>query len=301
MRTKGIVFDLQHFSIHDSPGIRTAIFFKGCPLRCQWCQNPEGLDPEPEISFSKEKCLDCRECWKVCPVEAIMFEGMKRIDRRLCDRCGRCVEVCYAEALQIIGKSYTPAELLEEALDDMPFFVSSDGGITLSGGEPTYQAEFLTSFLPLCRDRGVRIALETCGYVARAKLQAPLPLVDLVLFDSKAINSALHRNLTGKGNEIILDNLKMILKEDALKLRVRVPLIPSLTTTDETVRDIIRFLRESKIVEVMLLPYHGMGESKLEKVASRLKPLGLTEMSAEDLVNISTLFQNVGIDVVTDQ
>jgi pyruvate formate lyase activating enzyme len=105
MRTKGIVFDLQRFSIHDGPGIRTVIFFKGCPLQCRWCQNPEGLDPEPGISFSKEKCLGCRECWKVCPVEAIMFEGMKRIDRRLCDRCGRCVEVCYAEALQIIGKS----------------------------------------------------------------------------------------------------------------------------------------------------------------------------------------------------
>ena len=230
-----------------------------------------------------------------------MFEGMKRIDRRLCDRCGRCVEVCYAEALQIIGKSYTPAEVLEEALDDMPFLVSSDGGITLSGGEPTYQAEFLTSFLPLCRDRGVRIALESCGFVSRAKLQAILPVVDLVLFNIKAINSALHRNLTGKGNEIILDNLKMILKEDALKLRVRVPLIPSLTTTDENVRDIIRFLKESRIVEVTLLPYHGMGESKLEKVDSRLKLLDLSEMSAEDLVNISTLFQNAGIDVVTEQ
>ncbi len=301
MRTKGIVFDLQRFSIHDGPGIRTVIFFKGCPLRCRWCQNPEGLDPEPEMSFSKEKCLGCRECWETCPVEAIMFEGMKRIDRRLCDRCGRCVEVCYAEALQIIGKSYTPANLLEEALDDMPFFLSSGGGITLSGGEPAYQAEFLASFLPLCRDRGVHIALETCGYVARAKLQALLPLVDLVLFDIKAINSALHRNLTGKGNEIILDNLKMILKEDALKLRVRVPLIPSLTTTDENVRDIIRFLEESKIVEVTLLPYHRMGESKLEKVDSRLKPLGLTGMSAGDLANISALFQNAGIDVVTQQ
>ena len=298
---KGHCFDLQRFSIHDGPGIRTVIFFKGCPLRCRWCQNPEGLDPEPEISFSKEKCLGCRECRETCPVGAIMFEGMKRIDRRLCDHCGRCVEVCYAEALQIIGKSYTPTKLLEEALDDMPFFESSGGGITLSGGEPTYQAEFLASFLPLCRDRGVHITLETCGYVARAKLQALLPLVDLVLFDIKAINSALHRDLTGKGNEIILDNLKMILKEDALKLRVRVPLIPSLTTTDENVRDIIRFLEESKIVEVALLPYHRMGESKLEKVDSRLKPLGLTGMSAEDLANISTLFQNAGIDVVTQQ
>ena len=183
----------------------------------------------------------------------------------------------------------------------MPFFVSSGGGITLSGGEPTYQAEFLASFLPLCRDRGVDIALETCGYVARAKLQALLPLVDLVLFDIKAINSGLHRNLRGKGNEIILDNLKMILKEDALKLRVRVPLIPSLTTTDDNVRDIIRFLEESKIVEVTLLAYHRMGESKLEKVDSGLKPLGLTGMSAEDLANISALFQNAGIDVVTQQ
>lgn len=152
MPEDGIVFDLQRFSLHDGPGIRTVIFFKGCPLRCQWCQNPEGLEPRPEISFSKERCLGCQECQKVCPVRAIVFEGTKRIDRQVCDRCGKCVEVCYAEALRIVGKSYTPAQLLEEAMSDMPFFVSSSGGITLSGASLPVKPTFSRAF-SLCARR----------------------------------------------------------------------------------------------------------------------------------------------------
>jgi len=299
MPEDGIVFDLQRFSVHDGPGIRTVIFFKGCPLRCKWCQNPEGLDPRPEISFSKEKCLGCQECQKVCPVQAIVFEGMKRIDRQLCDRCGKCVEVCYAQALQIIGRSYTPAQLLEEALTDMPFFAGSGGGVTLSGGEPIYQTDFLTGFLPLCKEKGLHIALETCGCVPYEELEPPLRFVDLVLYDIKAIDTVLHKELTGRSNEIILENFKKLFEEHECEVKVRVPLIPTLTATEENLKDIMGFLKGHNITEVTLLPYHKMGESKLEKIDSTLRPLNLARMSEHDLANISTLFQDQCIKALT--
>lgn len=138
MAETGLVFDIQRFSIHDGPGIRTVIFFKGCPLRCKWCQNSEGLDTRPEISFSQDRCIGCYECEKVCPTQAILPEGIKRIDRNLCDRCGKCVQVCYAEALQLVGKFYTPKRLISEVIKDIAYFDASGGGITLSGGEPLY-------------------------------------------------------------------------------------------------------------------------------------------------------------------
>lgn len=301
MSAYGTIFDLQRFSIHDGPGIRTVIFFKGCPLRCRWCQNPEGLDPRPEISFSKDRCLGCRECQKACLVGAITFEGTGRVDRQRCDRCGRCVEVCYAGALQTVGKSYTAEELLEEAADDMPFFVSSGGGITLSGGEPTYQDGFLASFLRLCREEGVHVVLETCGYVASDRLEAIVPLVDLILYDLKAVDSARHRDMTGRDNGTILENLSSLLKQDASKVRVRVPLIPALTATSTNLEDIARFLKRHDVAEVTLLPYHRMGEGKLDKIESALKPLHLTEVSAEDLASISAVFQNDGIEAVIQQ
>lgn len=299
MPEDGIVFDLQRFSLHDGPGIRTVIFFKGCPLCCQWCQNPEGLEPRPEISFSKEKCLGCHECQKVCPVRAIVFEGTKRIDRQVCDRCGKCVEVCYAEALRIVGKSYTPAELLEEAMSDMPFFVSSGGGITLSGGEPTCQADFLTSFLPLCKEKELHIALETCGCFVYEELEPLLSCVDLILYDIKAIDPVLHQKLTGRSNKTILENLGKLLKKDECAVQVRVPLIPTLTATDENLKAILVFLKEHNITEVSLLPYHKMGESKLEGIDSPLRPLNLARMSEQDLMSISALFRNAGIEALT--
>ncbi len=297
MSAKGTVFDLQRSSVHDGPGIRTVIFFKGCPLRCLWCQNPEGLDPGVDIAFSQSRCLNCRECESVCPLRVIVFDEQGRVNRQLCDRCGRCVDVCYAEALQIIGRSYTPIELLEEAIKDMPFFVASGGGITLSGGEPTYQAEFLSGFLSLCREKGVHVALETCGYVAFDNLEPLLPLVDLVLYDIKAIDPFLHLAWTGKDNAPILENLRRILYEDASKVSVRVPLVPGLTATDRNLTDIIYFLKRHKVARVTLLPYHKMGEGKLEKIDSPLRPLNLTAFSESDLLSICDLFNREGIEV----
>ena len=293
----GLVFDVQRFCIHDGPGIRTVIFFKGCPLRCKWCQNPEGLAPKPEISFSKDRCISCRECEKVCPVQAILFNSTRRIDRQLCDRCGKCVEVCHSEALQLIGKPYTPEELLNEIIKDMAFFDASGGGITLSGGEPTYQLEFLTAFLPLAKKKGLHIAMETCGYAPYERLKAIISFLDLILYDIKAIDPVLHKRLTGQDNEIILGNFDRLLITKA-EIMVRVPLIPKLTATKKNLKDICLFLRNRGIMKVNLLPYHNMGEAKLEKINSPLKPLNLSRLDNGELTNISTLFQDAGIEAI---
>jgi len=298
MPTKGTVFDVQRFCIHDGPGIRTVVFFKGCPLRCLWCQNPEGLDPQPEISFSGDGCLGCGECESVCPQHAISFEGTGRINRELCDRCGKCVEVCHSGALEVVGKLYSPEELLEEAMDDMPFFVASGGGITLSGGEPTYQAEFLADFLPLCNEHGVHVALETCGYVAHERLGSLLPFLDLILYDLKAVDPRLHRDLTGRDSDVILRNLEWLLNKDMCRIGVRVPLVPGLTLTDRNLQDIIGFLKTQGVSEVTLVPYHRMGEGKLGKIDSALQPLHPGEISEQDLADASALFRVNGIDVV---
>lgn len=298
MPTRGTVFDLQRFCIHDGPGIRTVIFFKGCPLHCLWCQNPEGLDAEPEISFSADRCLGCQECRRACPLQAISFEGAGRINRELCDRCGKCVEVCQSGALEIVGRLYTPEELLAEARDDMPFFVASGGGITLSGGEPTCQAGFLAGFLPLCKEQGLHVALETCGYVDYKKLAPLLPFLDLVIYDLKAVDPSLHRRLTGRDSALILQNLERLLSRDVSKIRVRVPLVPGLTATERNLADIIRFLRTRGVSEVSLVPYHRMGESKLARIDSVLQPLSLSATSEEDLASASALFRGEGIEIV---
>jgi pyruvate formate lyase activating enzyme len=293
---KALIFDVQRFSIHDGPGIRTVVFFKGCPLRCEWCQNPEGLDSRPEISFSVSRCLGCRECQAICPRQAILFDSRRRIDRQLCDRCGKCIEVCHTEALQLIGRPYIPETLLSEVLKDVAFFDASGGGITLSGGEPTVQFEFLTAFLPLAKGKGLHITVETCGYVSYEKLRTIIPFLDLILYDIKAIDSALHRRLTRRSNGIILENLKRILNS-GVAVQVRVPLIPGLTATDDNLRDIALYLRDQGINEATPLPYHKMGEAKLERIDSPLSPLNLSTLNDGELTSISALFQDNGITV----
>lgn len=297
MALTGLVFDIQRFCIHDGPGIRTVVFFKGCPLRCRWCQNPEGIDPRPEIGFSHDRCIGCGECHKACPIGAIIREGTKRIDRDLCDRCGKCVEACYAGALQLIGNPYTAEELLAEVIKDVAFFDTSGGGITLSGGEPTTQLEFLAAFLPLAKKKGLHIAMETCGYTPYDRLKAIVPFLDLILYDIKAVDSSLHKRLTGHDNEIILENFDRLLRAKA-EIVVRVPLIPRLTATKRHLQDVCLFLKHRGITQVNLLPYHKMGEAKLERIDSPLKALNLARLDEGRLASISSLFERAGIEAL---
>lgn len=296
MTDKALVFDIQRFSLHDGPGIRTLFFFKGCPLRCQWCQNPEGLFPYREMAYYGQFCIGCGECRQACPEDAITYEGAERIIRARCTRCGACAEVCYAEALRVVGREYTPEELLIEALKDEPFYKTSGGGITVSGGEPTLQPEPLRAFLRLCKGSGLHTALETCGFTSWAVLSSLLPDLDLVLYDVKAVDPGLHRRLTGRDNAEILANLRR-LAETGVAVIPRVPLIPTLNATDDNLRAIADLLAELGFRVAHLMPYHRLGESKLARLDSPQSPLNLDELTAEDQERAAGWFTARGLRV----
>jgi len=267
------VFDIQRYSVHDGPGIRTLVFFKGCPLRCRWCQNPESMDRRQEIAFFANKCIGCGECANVCPRGAIVFEDGRRINRELCDRCGECAKVCYAEALTIIGKQYDVRSLLDIVERDRPFYEQSGGGVTVSGGEPTVQYEFLLEFLRAAKEAGLNTVIETCGAFAWDKFERLLSYLDIVYFDLKVADEEEHRRLTGVGNERILANARKLARSGK-EVVFRIPLVPMMTTTERNVSDLIELLHKLEQEEVHLLPYHKMGESKLG-IRGRFEAAGL--------------------------
>jgi len=293
---KATIFDIQRYSVHDGPGIRTLVFFKGCPLRCTWCQNPESLDREPEIAFFAGKCIGCGECAKVCPRGAIVYEENRRIVRSLCDRCGKCAEVCYAEALTVIGKKYDVRSLLEAVEKDRPFYQQSGGGVTVSGGEPTLQFEFLLDFLRAAKEAGLHTVIETCGAFAWSKFKKLLPHLDLVYFDLKVIDPDEHKRLTGASNRRILANAKKLV-EAGSNVVFRIPLVPAMTATEENLSDLIEALRTLGQKHIHLLPYHKMGESKLGRINSTLRPLHVEPLSDGQLEDIKARFDKAGISV----
>jgi pyruvate formate lyase activating enzyme len=293
---KATIFDIQRYSVHDGPGIRTLVFFKGCPLRCRWCQNPESLDSEREIAFFASKCIACGECAKACTKGAIVLEAGRRIDRSLCDRCGRCAEVCYAEALTAIGKEYDVRTLLDVVERDRPFYEQSGGGVTVSGGEPTLQFDFLLGFLRAAKEAGLNTVIETCGAFAWSKFRKLLPYLDIIYFDLKVIDEKEHKRLTRTGNKRILANARRLV-ESGKKVVFRVPLVPGMTDTEQNLSDLIDLLGEFEREEVHLLPYHKMGESKLQRIDSLLEPLDLEPLSDERLAEIRSRFESAGIRV----
>jgi pyruvate formate lyase activating enzyme len=293
---KALIFDIQRYSIHDGPGIRTLVFFKGCPLRCKWCQNPESIGREREIAFFANKCIGCGECAKACPRGAIVFEEGKRINRALCDRCGKCTETCYAEALMAIGKEYDVPSLLDVVERDRPFYRQSGGGVTVSGGEPTVQISFLLEFLKASKAANLHTVMETCGMCAWERLENLLPFLDMVYFDLKLVDPEEHKLLTGSDNRRILDNARRLL-DNTVEVVFRVPLIPGITATEENLSKIRNLLGKFNQDRVHLLPYHKMGESKLERIDSMLKPLNLQPLADEEIAGIESKFEAEGIHV----
>jgi pyruvate formate lyase activating enzyme len=289
-----LIFDIQRYSVHDGPGIRTLVFFKGCPLRCKWCQNPESVNKEREIAFFATKCIGCGECAKICPKGAISFEAAKRIDRALCDRCGKCAETCYAEALVVVGKEYDIPSLLEVVERDRPFYNQSGGGVTVSGGEPTLQFPFLLEFLKAAKEAGLHTVMETCGVCAWGKLEKLLPFLDLVYFDLKLIDPDAHKRFTAASNRSILANARKLV-ESPVEVLFRLPLVPGITATEQNLSSIIDLLNEFEQDRVHLLPYHKMGESKLERIDSPLEPLNLQPFSDEEIARFKALFEKAGI------
>jgi len=295
---RALVSDIQRFSIHDGPGIRTTVFFKGCPLRCIWCQNPETLRFENELVFTAEKCIACGECAKICPNQAIKWEKRPVLNWKLCKACFSCVDACPSCAREPAGKEYSPEALAREVLKDREFFLP-DGGATLSGGEPFSQTRFLLEFLPLLRKEKIHVTVETCGHFNFDTARPALEMIDLVLFDFKALSPGLHQKLTGKDNALILKNLRNIV-ELKIPHQVRMPIVPGLNDTEEELAAMAQFLREDlKEPELWLIPYHRLGESKLKKINTELKPLGLASMSEQDLRAKAECLASKGITVRT--
>ena len=266
-RLSGKIFEIQRFSIHDGPGIRTTVFMKGCPLRCWWCHNPEGLVASPHLSFINKKCLRCGYCLQVCPQGAHAFiDGVHFLDRKKCLVCGTCVQECYSGALEIVGRESTVEEVMATVLRDRPFYEYSGGGMTLSGGEPTLQIDFCEALLRSAKDEGLNTGLETCGFSPYDRLERLLPLVDLFLFDLKETDSDLHRKYTGVGNKLILDTLRR-LHEAKARLLLRCPIVPGLNDRADHFEALAQMARELPRLEgIEIMPYHALGTDKRERL-----------------------------------
>ena len=270
---KGILFDIRRYAIHDGPGIRTTVFFKGCPLRCWWCHNPEGQNSDPELVYKKSRCTLCGECAKSCRQEAISL-GTQYIslDRRSCVVCDNCSRACPSEALLIAGKRMSDNDVLEEIEKDRAFYEESGGGVTFSGGEPLLQPDFLNALLTECKERGIHTIVDTCGFARYEIIDRIRDKVDLFLYDIKTMDTRMHRKLTGASNEQILMNLKKLAKNGS-SIVIRFPIIPGINDCDENVERTAKFIGSlPNIQQVNLLPYHRAG---IEKYKSLGKPYKL--------------------------
>jgi len=265
--TTGLVFDIQKFSIHDGPGIRTTVFLKGCPLRCVWCHNPESKEMGIELSFLPEKCIGCGYCFRVCPNGCHVMQGNRHVLLRdRCEACGKCTEECYSQALELVGREMSVEEVVAEVLKDKPFYDTSGGGMTLSGGEPLAQFSFTESLLKRAKDEGLHTCIETSGQGKTEHLRALIPLVDIFLYDYKATDLEVHREFVGTDNRLILENLKM-LDDEEVEIFLRCPMIPGINADEKHLQGIADVAnRYPGIKQIDILPYHPLGISKSEKI-----------------------------------
>ncbi len=296
----GFVFDIKRFSVHDGPGIRTTVFFKGCPLHCLWCHNPEGIDRRPELIARSSRCSRCYACVEACPKKALsagLNNGPVEVDRTRCDLCGVCVEACVYGALEIAGRRMTVGEVVAEAARDAVFYEQSGGGVTLSGGEPLAQPAFAAALLEELKARRIPTALDTSGEADGAVLERVAALSDLVLYDLKAMDDAVHRRFVKSGNARVLENLR---RADRLgkPVRVRIPLVAGVNDGGENIAASVAFLKTLFSVErVDLLPYHRGGQEKYRNLGKN----GLFEIfeppSVKRTEEIRRAFADAGFNV----
>jgi pyruvate formate lyase activating enzyme len=297
----GLVTNIQRFSIHDGPGIRTTVFLKGCNLRCFWCHNPEDMNPQPEIQFFPERCIFCGACVENCPQAAhrIGAEGDHAFLRDLCDACGLCIDTCYAGGLVLVGTRMTVAQVLADVLADQAFYASSGGGLTVSGGEPLLQFDFTYALLAEARRHGIHTAVETAANFPWERVAAILPVVDLVMMDIKHLDSAKHRAATGVPNERILANARR-LGAQPQPLIVRTPVIPGVNDTVEEIAAIADFVAQLPgLAYYELLPYHPMATSKYRSLDLDYRAVDLVPPTKAKMAELAAAAARHGIDVRT--
>lgn len=295
----GLVFNIQRFTLHDGPGIRTMVFLKGCPLRCQWCSNPESQNTMLELAFNQGKCIgleECDLCINGCPKNAIYQQGEKiSINRDVCNNCRECSNLCPSQALSIFGEYMTVEDVLKKVEEDSAFYARSEGGLTLSGGEPLMQHEFAGELLREAKSRGLDTAIETCGFAPWENMQMVFQYANTIFYDIKCIDAEKHLIYTGVDNRIILENFKRAaaqFSQSSSIIIVRTPVIPGFNNDKEDIQAIVDFLKPFRNIKYQLLPYHSFGEVKYNYLGKHY-PLPnvkkLTDNEIKDLNRVAML------------
>ena len=289
----GTIFNVQRYCIHDGPGIRTTVFLKGCPMHCAWCENPESIQAKAQLGFYARQCIGCGECEKICPKEAIKIGRDERIDWLKCDNCGQCVKTCPGLALQMIGETLSVGEVVASVLRDKPFFVRSGGGATISGGEPTFQYDFLRALLSALKKEGIHTVLETNGFLPWEKLKPLIDLVHIFYFDLKAIDPVRHLELTGVPNDL---NPRQRRKADENRSPGGLSFASySIVECDpDSIRQMASFLDDIDAAEIHLLPYHSLGTGKIGSIHTSQQALSIQDMKHEEAEGLKSLFEKPG-------
>lgn len=278
----GVVLDIHRSSLHDGPGIRTTVFLKGCPLRCRWCHNPESFCKEPQLSFSKGKCTQCKLCAHICPKGVHDFSaGNHKVWFDKCNLCGKCIQACPNCALIKMGQEMSVEEVLNLVIADKDFYKSTGGGMTISGGEPLQQIEYIKEILKKCKTEGIHTCVETCGNVDFGKFMQVIEVTDLFLYDFKASNVQMQKEYTGGSYELILENLIKLCKNNKT-VWLRCPIVPGIQDTKEHFAKIAELgNRYPQIQKVQLMPYHSYGKDKWEQLGMEYELKSLETVSKE--------------------
>ena len=292
---KGMIYNIQRFSLHDGPGVRTTVFFKGCNLKCLWCHNPESISFQREVEFYPERCIKCGRCFKICQRNAHYMDdkGTHRIDAKLCEGCFKCTNDCFAEALVGVGTEITVDDLMKSILTDQSYYINSDGGVTFSGGECLLQVDFLKALLIKCKDHSIHTAVDTAGNLPWSFFEKILDLTDLFLYDIKAYDSTVHESLTGTSNALIIGNLTSLCAA-AKTIHVRIPYVPGYN--DHQLNGIGLILKDLNIQKVELLPYHRLGENKYKSLGRDNEIINVNIPSDDEIDKAVKTLKEFGIN-----
>ncbi len=292
-----MVFDVKKFSVHDGPGIRTTVFFKGCPLDCWWCHNPESQSLKPELMFQARRCIRCEACLPLCTQGAIAVQnGAVYTDGDKCILCGDCVRACYAQAREMVGREMTVTQVMAEVEQDVAFYDESGGGVTFSGGEPLSQRAFLLALLRACREKEIHTVLDTCGFAPWEALDSVRQYVDLFLYDVKLVDGDRHCQYTGVPNDLILSNLRA-LAERGHSIVLRVPIVPGVNDAAEDVRQIGKLAADLGLERVDILPYHHIAAEKYVRLNKVYRLDDVQAPLGESLAEITQILQGFGLQV----